>query len=160
MDESSRDSEHLTIERHKHQHRNIRKKLYCSTDESVAVTGDLLLRPLIDFLKDPDNPFQPPSGLEERLHRIPDHHPHVALAILAPVLDGFARDREDNDQALILNRNGVIVSKRHSRTPLAEDLGTHLLGWLVHKEREMAKAEQEAERARQYKELTGKRLPP
>ena len=73
MDESIRDSERLTIERHNHQHRNIRKKHYCSTDESVAVTGDLLLRPLIDFLKDPDNPFRPPSGLEERLRRIPDH---------------------------------------------------------------------------------------
>ena len=160
MDDSIRDSERLNIERHEHRHRNIRKKLYCSTDESVAVTGDLLLRPLIDFLKDPDNPFRPPSELEERLHRIPDHHPHVALAVLAPMLDGFARDREDNEQALILNRNGVIVSKRHSRTPLAEDLGTHLLGWLVHKEREMAKAEREAERARRYKELTGKRLSP
>lgn len=160
MDESIRDSERLTIERHNHQHRNIRKKHYCSTDESVAVTGDLLLRPLIDFLKDPDNPFRPPSGLEERLRRIPDHHPHVALAILAPLLDGFARDREDNDQALILNRDGHLVSKRYSRTPLAEALGTHLLGWLVYKEREMAKAEQEAERARRYKELTGKKLPP
>ena len=112
MDESTRDSERLTTERHNRQHRNIRKKLYCATPEGVAVTGDLLLQPLIDFLKDPDNPFRPPSELEERLHRIPDHHPHVALAILAPVLDGFARVREDNDQALILNRNGAMVSKR------------------------------------------------
>src|SRR6516165_11323064 len=152
MDESTRDSERLTTERHNRQHRNIRKKLYCSTEESVAVTGDLLLQPLINFLKDSDNPFRPPSGLEERLHRIPDHHPHVALAILAPMLDGFARNREDNDQALILNRDGHLVSKRYSRTPLAEALGTHLLGWLVYKEREMAKAEREAERARRYKE--------
>jgi DNA-directed RNA polymerase len=159
MDESIRDSERLTDERHRHQHRNIRKKLYCATPEGVAVTGDLLLQPLIDFLKDPDNPFRPPSELEERLHRIPDHHPHVALAILAPVLDGFARDRED-DQGFIINRKGVIVPKLYSRTPLAEALGTHLLGWLVHKEREMAEAEREAERARRYKELTGKKLPP
>src|SRR5262249_50729100 len=129
--------------------------------------GDLLLRPLIDHLKDPNNPFGlhsdnpigPPPELKERLNRIPDAIPHVALAILAPMLDGFARDRED-DQSFIINRKGVIVPKLYSRTPLAEDLGTGLLGWLVLKEREMAEAEREAERARRYKGLTGKKLPP
>src|SRR5262249_24903877 len=125
-------------------------------------------RPLIDSLNDPDNPFGlhsdnpvgPPPELKERLTRIPDHCPHVALAILAPVLDGFARDRDDDDQAFIINRNGVMVPKLYSRTPLAEDLGTGLLSWLVNKEREMAEAEREAERARRYKELTGKKRPP
>jgi DNA-directed RNA polymerase len=126
------------------------------------------LGPLIDFLKDPDNPLGlhsdnpvgPPPELKERLTRIPDHYPHVALAILAPVLDGFARNREDDDQALIINRKGAMVIKRHSRTPLAEDLGTHLVSWLVNKERQMTSDEFEAEQARRYKELTGKKVTP
>jgi hypothetical protein len=35
MDDSIRDSERLTIERHKRRHRNIRKKLYCATPEAL-----------------------------------------------------------------------------------------------------------------------------
>jgi hypothetical protein len=115
MDESIRDSERLTIERHKHRHRNIRKKLYCATQEGVEVAAKVFLQPLVVFLKDPDNPFGlhsdnpvgPLPQLKERLTRIPDHYEHVALAILAPVLDGIARNREDDDQALIINRKGV-----------------------------------------------------
>ena len=144
MDESIEASERLTIERHKHQHRNTRKKLYCATQEGVEVTAKVFLVPLVVFLKDPDNPFGlhsdnpvgPSPELKERLTRIPDHYEHVALAILAPVLDGFARNREDDDQALIINRKGAMVLKRYSRTPLAEDLGTSLRDWLIQKETE------------------------
>src|SRR5262249_9396200 len=75
-----------------------------------------------------------------RLDRISsDPWPHVALAILAPVLDTIARGREGGDRVFILNRKGAAVRKRDPwRTSLAEQLGIGLRDWLV--QREMAQA--------------------
>ena len=139
MDDTIKASEALTLERHQHQHRKIKKKHYGSTEEFVAVTGDLLLQPLIKFLRDDPNCPRPPPELEERLRRIPDHCAYVALAILAPLLDAFARGREDGDRVLILNRKGERVHKRDTwRTALTEQLGAGLRDWLVQKEMEEA----------------------
>src|SRR6516165_5216154 len=91
LDDSIRDSESLTKERHDRQHR-VRKKPYGATPQFVAVTADGgLLQLLIDFLESLPEEFKPPDQLNERLGRIPDAIRHVALAILAPILDTVAR---------------------------------------------------------------------
>jgi hypothetical protein len=121
MDDSIRDSERLNVERHEHRHRNIRKTLYCATLEGVEVTAEVFLEPLTKFLagKDPDNlPPLPPEELNWRLGCIPDAIPHVALAILQPVLDAIARGwevpkktakRADNWRMLLAKQMGEIL---------------------------------------------------
>ena len=92
MGDSIETSKQLTRERHERRHRAARKTLYCATPEGVAITADVLLQPLIDYLASGDPDARPPSeGLNDRLGRIPDPNPHVALAILSPVLDAIAR---------------------------------------------------------------------
>ena len=139
LDDSIKASEALTLERHQHQHRKIKKKHYASTEEGVAITGDLLLQPLIEFLQDPNNPQPPPPELGERLRRIHADCAHAALAILAPIVDAIARDREESDRVLMLNRKGERVHKRDTwNTSLAEQLGAGLRDWVVQKEMERA----------------------
>src|SRR5262249_12780846 len=76
-----------------------------------------------DFLADKAPP--PPAALNKRLGSIPDAMPHVALAILAPVLDAVARGWE-----------GKPGFHDPWRTQLAEKMGELLCHWLAMKEAE------------------------
>ena len=141
LDDSIRDAESLTKERHDRQHR-VRKKPYGATPQFVAVTADGgLLQLLIDFLESLPEEFKPPDQLNERLGRIPDAIRHVALAILAPILDTVARGWD-----------GPPSFHDPWRTQLAEKMGEMLCHWLAMMEVELAEAAQA--------ELTGKRLIP
>jgi hypothetical protein len=92
LDDSIRDSERLTKERHARRQKRLAKRPYGATPEFVAVTADGgLLQLLIDFLESLPEEFKPPDELNERLGSIPNAIPHVALAILAPILDVAAR---------------------------------------------------------------------
>src|SRR6516165_5713221 len=127
LDDSIRDSESLTKERHDRQHR-VREKPYGATPEFVAVTADGgLLQLLIDFLESLPEEFKPPDELNERLGAIPGAIPHVALAILAPMLDTIARGWE-----------GKPAFHDPWRTQLAEKMGELLCHWLAMKEAEIA----------------------
>jgi hypothetical protein len=141
LDDSIRDSESLTKERHHRQHR-VRKKPYGATPQFVAVTADGgLLQLLIDFLESLPEEFKPPDELNERLGGIPDGIPHVALAILAPILDTIARGWD-----------GPPSFHDPWAVQLAEKMGGLLCHWLAMKEAEMAEAGQA--------KLTGRRLIP
>jgi hypothetical protein len=141
LDDSIRDSERLTKEQHDRRQR-LRKKPYGATPQFVAVTADGgLLQLLIDFLESLPEELRPPNELNERLGRIPGAIPHVALAILQPVLDTIARGWEDKP-----------AFHDPWRVRLAEKMGALLCHWLAMKETEMA----ESAKA----ELTGKRLIP
>jgi hypothetical protein len=116
-----------------------------------------LLAPLINFLSgaDPKNPPpRPPDELNERLGRIPNAIPHVALAILAPVLDAVERGFEKPSESRLLRNPDGSVAKRADnwRMLLAKETGETLCRWLLFKEREMA----EVAKAK----LSGKRLVP
>jgi hypothetical protein len=139
LDDGIRDSERLTKERSDHQQR-IRKKPYGATPQFVAVTADGgLLQLLIDFLESLPEEFTPPDELNERLGRIPDAIPHVALAILAPVLDAAVRGWD-----------GSPSFHDAWRVQLAENMGMLLCHWLAMKEAEIA----------EQAKLKGKRLIP
>lgn len=121
-------SEQLTLERHRRRHKATRKKLYCATPEGVEVTAEVLIEPLAGFLAggikiDGDGPPLPPDELNDRLGRIPNPYPAVALAILAPLLDAMARswDGFDSDSWRML---------------LAKQMGRTLCDWLALKEAE------------------------
>src|SRR5205823_13486356 len=98
-----------------------------------------------DFLTSEDAP-PPPDELNERLGSIPDAIPHVALAILAPVLDTVARGWEGRDDD-------------SWRMLLAKHLGETLCHWLVRREMEIAEAANAVAQAAEAK-LAGKRLIP
>jgi hypothetical protein len=120
-------SELLTLERHRHRHRAIKKLPYCATPEGVEVTAEVLIQPLTDFLVrriDGYVPPLPPDELNDRLGRVPDPYPAVALAILAPLLDAMARGWEGFDDPYSW------------RMLLAKQMGRTLCDWLVLKEAE------------------------
>jgi DNA-directed RNA polymerase len=140
MDTSIKASEQLTVERHRRRQKLTRKRLYCATPEGVEVTAEVLLQPLTNFLAGrlPDNPPPPPpEELNERLGRIADPYPTVALAILAPLLDAIARGWEGHD-------------RDSWRMLLAKAMGEGLCHWLALKETERAEAIEA--------KLSGKRL--
>ena len=116
MESTVKGSERLTKQRRARRQRLTRKRLFGNTPEGVASTADTgLLELLIDFLegKDPNNRAPaPPAELEERLGRIPDPCPFVALAILAPLLDRIERGWDDRS-----------TFRDPWRTQLAEQLG-------------------------------------
>jgi hypothetical protein len=164
LDDTIKASKLLTKERYARRQKRLAKRVYCGTPEGVEVTAKVFLDPLTKFLagEDPNNPPPPcPPELFERLDRIPNSAPHVALAILAPVLDAIARGWEPKkaDTKPIRKKDGTTVKPADNwKTLLAKQMGETLCHWLALKETEMAKAEREAERARRYKERTGKRL--
>jgi hypothetical protein len=126
------------------------------TPKGVA-TADVFLAPLINFLSgaDPDNPPpRPPDELNERLGRIPGAIAHVALAILAPVLDAIERGFEDpSESRLRRNPDGSTAPRADNwHMLLVKDMGETLCRWLLLKEREMAEAAEA--------KLRGKRLIP
>ena len=164
MESTVKGSKRLIKERHARRQKRLAKRVYCGTPEGVEVTAEVFLEPLIDFLmdKNPDNlcPVPPPE-LNERLGAIPNAIPHVALAILAPVLDAIARGWEPkkSDTKLIRKKDGTTVKPADNwKTLLAKQMGETLCRWLVLKETEMEKAARQAERERQYEERTGRRL--
>ena len=126
METTVKGSERLTKARRARRQKLPRKKLFCATPEDVAVTVDTsLLQLLIDFLEGKDqNGFpltpddlapSPPDELKERLERIPDPCPFVALAILAPLLDRIERGWDDRS-----------TFRDPWRTQLAEQMGERL----------------------------------
>ena len=156
MEGTARGSKRFTDERSARRNKLPRKRVFCATPKGVA-TANVFLGPLINFLSgaDPDNPPpRPPDELNERLGRIPDAIPHVALAILAPVLDAIERGFEDPPESRLLrNPDGSAAPRADNwRMFLAKETGETLCRWLLLKEREMA----EAAKAK----LSGKRLIP
>ena len=143
MESTVKGSERLTKQRRARRQRLTRKRLFGNTPEGVASTADTgLLELLIDFLegKDPNNRAPaPPAELEERLGRIPDPCPFVALAILAPLLDRIERGWDDRS-----------TFRDPWRTQLAEQLGERLGDEFARKEMKLAEALEA--------ELKGKRL--
>ena len=140
METTVKGSERLTKERRARRQKLTRKKLFCATPEGVAVTVDTgLLQLLIDFLegKDPngfpltpdDLAPSPPDELKERLERIPDPCPFVALAILAPLLDRIERGWDDRS-----------TFRDPWRTQLAEQMGERLRDEFALKEMRLAEA--------------------
>src|SRR5262249_4448336 len=118
LDDSIRDSERLTKERHDRQQR-VRKKPYGAPPQFVAVTADgALLQLLIDFLESLAKEFKPHDKLNERLGAIPD--------------------------ANVAARDWDAPRSFHDpwATQLAEKMGELLCNWLAMKEREIAEAGQ------------------
>jgi hypothetical protein len=131
LDDTTKGSEYLTAERSKRQNKLTRKRLFCATPKGVEAAS-VLLGPLTDFLagRIKDNPPPPPPDeLNERLGRIDNPHPHVALAILAPVLDAIERGWEAPKKT---------DAKRADnwRMLLAKQMGEILRDWLVLKDME------------------------
>jgi hypothetical protein len=156
LEGSIKGSKRLTAERNARRNKLPRKRVFCATPKGVA-TADVLLAPLINFLSgaDPKNPPpHPPDELNERLGRIPNAIPHVALAILAPVLDAVERGFEKPPESRLLRNPDGSVAKRADnwRMLLAKETGETLCRWLIFKERDMA----EAAKAK----LSGRRLIP
>jgi hypothetical protein len=143
MESTVKGSERLTKKRRARRQKLTRKKPFGSTPEFVAATADTgLLQLLIDLLegKDPNNLLPaPPAELEERLNRIPDPCPFVALAILAPLLDRIERGWDDRS-----------TFRDPWRTQLAEQMGERLRDEFAFKEMKIAEALEA--------ELKGKRL--
>ena len=133
MESTVKGSERLTKQRRARRQRLTRKRLFGNTPEGVASTADTgLLELLIDFLegKEPNNRAPaPPAELEERLGRIPDPCPFVALAILAPLLDRIERGWDDRS-----------TFRDPWRTQLAEQLGERLGDEFARKEMKLAEA--------------------
>jgi DNA-directed RNA polymerase len=105
-----------------------------------------LLQPVIDFLagKVADNPPPPPPDeLNERLGRIHNPYPALALAILAPLLDAIARGWEEPQK--------VVTDRADNwRMLLAKQMGEILRDWLVSKDMEaIAGYEAEIKKAKQ-----------
>jgi hypothetical protein len=152
LEGSIKGSKRLTAERNARRNKLPRKRVFCATPKGVA-TADVLLAPLINFLTSKDAPH-PPDELNERLGRIPNAIPHVALAILAPVLDAVERGFEKPSESRLLRNPDGSVAKRADnwRMLLAKETGETLCRWLLFKERDMA----EAAKAK----LSGKRLIP
>lgn len=133
-DDSTAGSEQLTVERYNRRQKRTHRRLYGATPESVEVTAELLPL-LVDFVSNriKDNPPpEPPDELNERLGRAcADNEaavPTVALAILAPVLNAFARGWTDYDSSW--------------KTILAKEMGESLCNWLALQDLKRA-AEQE-----------------
>jgi hypothetical protein len=155
LEASIKGSKRLTAERNARRNKLPRKRVFCATPKGVA-TADVLLAPLINFLTSKDAPH-PPDQLNERLGRIPNAIPHVALAILAPVLDAVERGFEKPSESRLLRNPDGSVAKRADnwRMLLAKETGETLCSWLLLKERDMAEAAEAKKRGKRL--IPGKR---